>query len=546
MKITEISIQNYRSLKDITITDIKPLNVFIGKNGAGKSHILEALELFFEDFNLTKEIKSDFEEHLWFDREDQHAIKFKIRFELPVKKFKTIFNTDRLKQFNYDFKVFNDFIIERHIVQNKWINIKLSVGEINNILPDDDFSDLIVPKELAERIVIELTELIKETFKLCNANREPGTSSSSGSRRYNNEYGRYDYRGTRHFVIDNETIEYLTSIGHSPDRNDSRRWAKHQHSFNDFSSYQMEMRGDTVHYKQGDLYLPLNLLGGGDQEILILERLLSLDENSIYGIEEPETRLHAGYQRKLFNKFKETSKNKQLFITTHSPVFVDKIDFNNSSIWSVTKEGKITNVEHVDIKDSKNLKEILMNLDIRMSDIFFAEKLLFVEGATEREIIPMIAEKLNINLIQEGAEIIAMRGKNTGKYHIEMWHHISKNAHLPIFYVFDGDAKKEVDDSKEKGYITNDNHKILNVKDFEDLYPEKLTKDVIKDLIPSIDIDDLNISVPRKNKLDNIFKKNNIDNWKLELGRNVISKMSKEQVRDEMEDFKQIFDKFLK
>ncbi len=40
-------IQNYRSLKDITIDDLKQLNVFIGKNGSGKSHILEALELFF-------------------------------------------------------------------------------------------------------------------------------------------------------------------------------------------------------------------------------------------------------------------------------------------------------------------------------------------------------------------------------------------------------------------------------------------------------------------------------------------------------------------
>lgn len=533
MKITEISIQNYRSLKDITITDIKPFNVFIGKNGAGKSHILEALDLFFRDLNLLQETNEDFEENLWFDRDKNHPIKFSIRFELPENVFNKIFNEDILNQLPLlKSDIRNDFKIERQIIGNKWNNIKTSVGDIDDILPSQliEFYNL-KNKEISDFVLTELTKFIKTSFKLCHTTRESGNQSSAR---------------IRPFLMDDKTIDYLTLIGKSQERDHSKLWAKHQYSFNDFSSYQMEMRGDAVHYKQGDLYLPLNLLGGGDQRILDLEWLLFSNFYSIYGIEEPETCLHAGYQRKLLNKFKETSKNNQLFITTHSPVFVDKIDFNNSSIWSVTKEGKTTNVEHIDIEDSNNLKEILMNLDIRMSDIFFAEKILFVEGATEREIIPMIAEKLNINLIKEGAEIIAMRGKNNGKYHIEMWHHISKNTHLPIFYVFDGDAEKEVNASKEKGYLTNDNHHMLKENDIEDLYPEKLTKDVIKDLIPSIDIDDLDISVPRKNKLVNIFKKNDINHWKLELGRNVISKMSKEQVRDEMRDFKQIFDKFLK
>jgi AAA15 family ATPase/GTPase len=111
-----------------------------------------------------------------------------------------------------------------------------------------------------------------------------------------------------------------------------------------------------LHTELGDLYLPLNLLGGGDQEVLLLERLLS-ESGVVYGIEEPETHLHADYQRKLFNKFKSESKNSQMFLTTHSPIFVDRIDFDNSSIWLVTKEKKMTEVERVNVEDGQNLKD---------------------------------------------------------------------------------------------------------------------------------------------------------------------------------------------
>lgn len=48
MKLTKFSIKNYRSLKDIAINEFGSTTIFYGDNNAGKSNILNALELLFK------------------------------------------------------------------------------------------------------------------------------------------------------------------------------------------------------------------------------------------------------------------------------------------------------------------------------------------------------------------------------------------------------------------------------------------------------------------------------------------------------------------
>ena len=46
--ITKIHIENFRSIKSID-ADLAQLAIFVGKNDCGKSNILRALNLFFND-----------------------------------------------------------------------------------------------------------------------------------------------------------------------------------------------------------------------------------------------------------------------------------------------------------------------------------------------------------------------------------------------------------------------------------------------------------------------------------------------------------------
>ncbi len=49
MKISKIKIENFRSYADEISVDINNLTTFVGKNDVGKSTILEALDIFFNE-----------------------------------------------------------------------------------------------------------------------------------------------------------------------------------------------------------------------------------------------------------------------------------------------------------------------------------------------------------------------------------------------------------------------------------------------------------------------------------------------------------------
>lgn len=51
MKIKSITIKNFRSYKNETTIDFDDLTVLVGRNDIGKSTILEALDIFFNDGN---------------------------------------------------------------------------------------------------------------------------------------------------------------------------------------------------------------------------------------------------------------------------------------------------------------------------------------------------------------------------------------------------------------------------------------------------------------------------------------------------------------
>lgn len=52
MKLRKVTINNYLSLKEVTLS-FDDLTVFVGKNGSGKTSIMEALYRFFADFSAT-------------------------------------------------------------------------------------------------------------------------------------------------------------------------------------------------------------------------------------------------------------------------------------------------------------------------------------------------------------------------------------------------------------------------------------------------------------------------------------------------------------
>lgn len=59
MKISKVKLKNFRSYKDEVTLDLEDMNIILGKNDIWKSTILEALDIFFNDWkgcvSITKE-----------------------------------------------------------------------------------------------------------------------------------------------------------------------------------------------------------------------------------------------------------------------------------------------------------------------------------------------------------------------------------------------------------------------------------------------------------------------------------------------------------
>ncbi|MHA1263437.1 MAG: ATP-dependent nuclease [Candidatus Freyarchaeota archaeon] len=334
-------------------------------------------------------------------------------------------------------------------------------------------------------------------------------------------------------MVEGSLLNEQKALSLSTEREKEVKWNLFRGWVERFLGKRIEPNPTELLVVERDQRLPVGFLGGGEQEIFGLMWYL-LDKDFIYGIEEPENHFHPEYLKRLFNFFKEISREKQLILSTHSPLLVDKVNVENN--WIVKREEGETIAQQMGNKEE--LKLVLAELGLVPSDIYLKDFVFFVEGGTEKDaVIPIFGEKLGFGDLIDRMAIISIGGEKQLKNYLRIWMELLNVTPIEYLILLDKHSESLVSSLIRDLKINVNKFLILEKGSIEDYYPLDLVHKALKELF-GIDEEEINQSNPLDKEIKRILEKHGKirRRWKVDIGEYIASQMSEEQIPEEIKN----------
>lgn len=383
VKITKIKIKDFRSILslDIPISQKTNFGTFCGSNNVGKTNILNALALFFKQKEFDPE--KDCPNHKYYgSRGGHYKPNITIHFQESENEYE-ITKDWNLKQSEFDE---NKTEYKLTSLKNR---AKLNDKETEIFLKKIHFFYL-------ESINISFPETIKYIVNNDIIDMETENSRLRGKKGQMKE-------AIEKVLQDLQTI--MDELGDSI----TPLLEKYKEGWS--IAFDLPTEVNTFRdlmITEADFYIKdksnskaIDAKGSGLQRLShilmyfrIVSKLNDRNESAIIAIDEPDVYLHSGLQKILLSDIQQYSIHNQIFITTHSPIFIDTVKLNNvflldQKIMDENKEyarrkGKTFNIvstELVDLSDTNGITKLKKYLGIEDRDhLLFDKYNLIVEG----------------------------------------------------------------------------------------------------------------------------------------------------------------------
>ncbi|HYD95252.1 MAG TPA: ATP-dependent endonuclease [Noviherbaspirillum sp.] len=162
-------------------------------------------------------------------------------------------------------------------------------------------------------------------------------------------------------------------------------------------------------------------------------------------VEEPEAHLHPQLQAVLLRylasiQAAEGEKPVQLFVTSHSPNFASNANLD-CLVCLIETEGRVETFFPRDVEFERGKREKLERyLDVTRAELFFARRLILVEGAAEMMLVDVLAARAGFDLRSHGVSLISVEGLNFDSF-LPLF---GENAlKIPVAVITDADPQSQ-------------------------------------------------------------------------------------------------------